>query len=54
MGAIDAQSEGELAGAGAEFVEFFAVAALLHFFDAAGGFEGADEDEAVFGAAFDE
>ncbi len=35
-------------------MEFFAVAALLHLRDAAGGLEGADEDEAVLGAAFDE
>jgi hypothetical protein len=54
MAAVDAEGEGKLAGAGAEFVEFFAVAALLHFLDAAGGLEGADEDEAVLGAAFDE
>lgn len=54
MGAVDAEGQGELAGAGAEFVELFAMAALLHLRDAAGGLEGADEDEAVLGAAFDE
>ena len=54
MGAVDAEGESELAGAGAEFVEFFTVAALLHLLDAAGGLEGADENEAVLCAAFDE
>lgn len=53
MGAVDAEGQSELAGAGAEFVEFFAVVALLHLRDAACGFECADEDEAVLGTAFD-
>lgn len=53
MAAVDGEGLGELARTGAELVCFFALTAPLHLWNATGGLEGTDEDEAVPRAAFD-